>query len=147
METLNIVCPRCNTVNTVANEVEKSATPCTACSAPLEETKPVDCSDTACKSHINDNDIPVLVDFYSPDCAPCMKMAPDYEEAAKSCPMEVRFLKVNTLEHQEVARLYGVNKLPTIIAFKNGQEVNRFTSALSKEQLSMWAESLIQMVI
>jgi len=147
METLNIVCPKCDTINTVANEVEKSSLPCTSCSASLEETTPLDCSDNSCKTHIQDNDIPVIVDFYSPDCGPCMNMAPDYEEAAKGCALEVRFLKVNTLEHQDVARLYGVNELPTIIAFKNGQEVNRFTSALSKEQLSMWAESLIQMVI
>ena len=93
------------------------------------------------------SEIPVLVDFYSPDCAPCMKMAPDYEKAASTFAMEVRFIKINTLLYPDIARQYGVNALPTIIAFKNGREVNRFSSALSKDHLSMWAESLIQMTL
>lgn len=147
METINIVCPQCNTLNSIVNEVKKSSHPCRSCNTLLEESTPVDCSDEACKIHIEQNDIPLIIDFYSPDCAPCMKMAPDFEAAAKACALEVRFLKVDTTKHQEVARLYGVNELPTIIAFKGGKEVNRFKSALPKMQLSMWAESLIQMVI
>ncbi len=147
MQTLNIVCPSCEKTNTVFNEVSRQHTPCSTCAHPLESTTPVDVNDEQAKIHISENDIPVIIDFYSPQCAPCMKMAPDFEEAAKSSAMEVRFLKVNTTQHQEVAKQYGVNQLPTVIAFKQGREVNRFSSALSKEQLKMWAESLIQMVL
>jgi len=147
METLQIVCPQCTQINHVKNEVKQTSVACQECSAPLDDTTPLDCSDDTCRVHIEKNDIPVLIDFYSPDCAPCMKMAPEYEEAARSSALEVRYIKVNTLESQEVARQYGVNTLPTIIAFKKGQEVNRFNSALPLKQLMMWAESLIQMDI
>jgi len=147
METLKIVCPHCQSVNTVANEVEKKEIACSACGEPLTDTAPVTCGVEAFKVHLAENDIPVLVDFYSPDCGPCMEMAPDYERAAASFGLEVRFLKVNTLDDAELALQYGVNMLPTIIAFKNGMEINRFSSRLSKDQIGMWAESLIQMTL
>jgi thioredoxin 2 len=147
MDTLKIVCPHCHKVNRVKNEVTKEDILCQSCKKALSDTTPIECDFDAFNTHITDNDIPVLVDFYSPDCAPCMKMAPDYEKAASSFGLEVRFIKINTLDHPEIARQYGVNILPTIVAFKNGREINRFSSALSKEHLSMWAESLIQMTL
>jgi thioredoxin 2 len=147
MQTLKIVCPHCQAVNTVPNEVEKTEIACSACGKSLLDTAPVTCDAEAFKVHVTQNDIPVLVDFYSPDCAPCMEMAPDYETAAAGFGLEVRFLKVNTLNDAEIALQYGVNQLPTVIAFKNGMEINRFSSRLSKDQLGMWAESLIQMTL
>lgn len=147
METLKIVCPYCQSVNSVVNEVEKNEVACSVCGKRLTDTAPATCNAEAFKTHIAENDIPVLVDFYSPDCGPCMEMAPDYEAAASAFGLEVRFLKVNTLNDAEIALQYGVNQLPTVIAFKNGMEINRFSSRLSKDQLSMWAESLIQMTL
>lgn len=147
MDTLKIVCPHCLSVNSIVNEVEKTDVACSACGKSLSDTTPATCDAEAFKTHVSDNDIPVLVDFYSPDCGPCMEMSPDYEKAAENFGLEVRFLKVNTLNDADVARQYGVNLLPTVIAFKNGREINRFSSKLSKDQLGMWAESLIQMTL
>ncbi len=147
MPTITIVCPHCHKANTVAVEVDKKELLCSVCGGVLNDTMPVICDEIAFKTHLAENGIPVLVDFFSPDCAPCMKMLPDYEAAAGKFALEVRFLKVNTLEYPDLARQYGVNKLPTIIAFNKNIEVNRFSSVLSKDQLAMWAESLIQMVL
>lgn len=147
METLQIVCPHCHRVNRIKNEVTKMEVLCNSCQKSLSDTTPIECDFDAFTTHLTENEIPILVDFYSPECAPCMKMAPDYEKAASTFALEVRFIKINTLDYPEIARQYGVNALPTIIAFKNGREVNRFSSALSKDHLSMWSESLIQMTI
>lgn len=147
MDHLKIVCPHCQHINNIINEVQKSTITCETCGKMLTDTAPITCDMESFKLHLSENEIPLLVDFYSPDCAPCMEMAPDYDKAADSFALEVRFLKVNTLENADIALQYGVNQLPTIIAFKNGMEVNRFRSKLSKDQLSMWAESLIQMTI
>lgn len=145
METMKVVCPHCTEINTIAIEVHQNEVLCETCTKPLTDTTPIECSDAMFKTHIDDNDMAVLVDFYSPDCAPCMQMAPDFETAAKHFPLEVRFIKINTQKTPEIALRYGVNALPTLIAFKHGKELNRFTSALPKAQLEMWAESLIQM--
>lgn len=144
METLKVVCPECNSVNTIKMKVGSESNPCSQCQEDLDDPFPVEASDESCKTHITENDIPILVDFYSPTCGPCMAMYDDYEDAALGFALKVRFLKVNADEYQEVAREYGVSGLPTVIAFKNGQEVNRISSQLSQVQLSLWAESLTQ---
>lgn len=144
METLKIVCPECNSVNSIKIEVKhEPIIPCSQCQAELDDPFPIEVSDESCTTHINENDIPVLVDFYSPVCGPCMAMYDDYEDAALGFPLKVRFLKINADKYQRVAREYGVSALPTIIAFKKGQEINRISSQLSRVELSLWAESLI----
>ena len=144
METLKIVCPECNSVNSIKIEVENEPIiPCSQCQAELDDPFPIEVSDESCTTHINENDIPVLVDFYSPVCGPCMAMYDDYEDAALGFPLKVRFLKINADKYQQVAKEYGVSALPTIIAFKKGQEINRISSQLSRVELSLWAESLI----
>lgn len=144
MQTLKIVCPECNSVNTVETEIENTSLACSQCQAELDDPFPLEATDESCTIHIAENDIPVLVDFYSPLCGPCMAMYEDYEDAALGFAMKVRFLKINADEYQKVAREYGVGALPTIIAFKNGQEVNRVSAQLSRVELSLWAESLIE---
>jgi len=144
METLKVVCPECNSVNIIKMEVGSTIIPCSQCQADLDDPFPVEVTDESCTIHVTENDIPILVDFYSPTCGPCMAMYEDYEDAALGFGLKVRFLKINADEYQEVARKYGVSGLPTIIAFKNAQEVNRISGQLSQVQLSLWAESLTQ---
>ena len=143
MDAFKVVCPECNSVNTVKIEVEGETIPCTQCQADLDDPFPVEVTDESCKTHITENDIPTLVDFYSTVCGPCMAMYDDYEDAALGFALKVRFLKINADKYQGVAREYGVSALPTIIAFKRGEEVNRISSQLSQVELSLWAESLI----
>lgn len=147
MSAVKIVCPHCHVVNTVEAEVSRKEVSCMECGKSLNDTTPIECSEESFKIHLAQNDIPVLVDFFSPDCAPCMGMASDYDGAAKKFALEIRYLKVNTLDFPDLARQYGVNRLPTIIAFNKSIEMNRFSSALSQNQLEMWSESLIQIVL
>lgn len=101
-------------------------------------------TDENCETHIKENNIAILVDFYSTTCGPCMAMYEDYEDAALAFPMKVRFLKINADEYQKVARAYGVKALPTIIAFKDGKEVNRVSAQLTQVELSLWAKNLTE---
>lgn len=145
MATQKIVCPECSTVNTIKEGVVNESIPCTNCKEALDDPFPLEVTDEVCKIHIAENDIPILVDFYSTTCGPCMAMYDDYEDAALGFALKVRFLKINADVHQEVARDYKVRGLPTIIAFKNGQEVNRLSEQLSHTQLSIWAQSLVDL--
>lgn len=142
METLKVVCPECNSVNTIKIEAANASILCSQCQADLDDPFPLEVTDESCTTHISENDIAVLVDFYSSTCGPCMAMYDDYEDAALGFGLTVRFLKVNADKYQQVAREYGVSALPTIIAFKKGQEVNRISKQLSQVELSLWAESL-----
>ena len=143
METLKIVCPECSSVNTITPVVGNEAIPCAQCQADLDDPSPVEVTDESCVTHIMENDMPVLVDFYSTTCGPCMAMYDDYEDAAYGFSLKVRFLKLNADTYMQKARDYGVSSLPTIIAFHKGEEVNRISRQLTRVELTLWAESLI----
>lgn len=142
MKAFKVVCPECSSVNTIAIEVECTA--CTQCQADLDDPFVLEVDDETCTIHIKENDIAVLLDFYSSTCGPCMAMYDDYEDAALGFGLKVRFLKINADNHQQVAKEYGVSGLPTIIAFKNGEEVNRVSRQLSQVELSLWAQNLVE---
>ena len=143
MENFKVVCPECTHINTIKLSTEHESIPCVKCQADLDDPFPLEVTDETCKVHILENDMAVLVDFYSPLCGPCMAMYDDYEDAALGFSMKVKFLKINADTYQQVAGENGVGALPTIIAFKNGQEVNRVSRQLSQVELSLWAQSLI----
>lgn len=143
METLNVVCPECTALNTIKIEIGTERYPCLQCQADLDDPFPTEVTDASCATHIKQSDIPLLLDFYSTSCGPCMAMYDDYEDAALYFTLKVRFLKINADKHQEIAREYGVSALPTLIAFKNSEEVNRISRQLSEVELKVWAESLI----
>jgi len=125
-------------------EMDNDLLACSQCQADLDHPFSVEVNDESCTRHINENDIAVLVDFYSTTCGPCMAMYEAYEDASLAFGLTVRFLKINADKYQKVAKEYGVSGLPTIIAFKNGEEVNRISKQLSQTELTLWSESLLK---
>ena len=99
--------------------------------------------DSSFDSEVLQAEKPVLVDFWAPWCGPCKMMGPAFEEAAKGYPLKVRFAKLNTEEHQAPSAKFGIRSIPTMIAFKNGQELDRVSGALSVDQIRQWVSKLI----
>ena len=73
----------------------------------------------------------VLVDFYANWCGPCRMLSPILEGVSN----EVKVLKVNVGEHQDLARKYGVMNIPCIILFENGKEVKRNVGFVPESKL------------
>ena len=80
------------------------------------------------------SDKPVLVDFWAVWCGPCQMMAPILHELETEMP-DVQIGKVNVDEQMDLARQFRVVSIPTLIIFKNGQEVQRMVGVTSKEEL------------
>ena len=78
---------------------------------------------------------PVLVDFWAPWCAPCRVLGPVIEELAGTYAGRVTVGKVNVDEHQELAARYGIQSIPTLMLFENGQPVARQIGAVPKQML------------
>lgn len=76
----------------------------------------------------------MLVDFWAVWCGPCQMMAPILEELEHEVP-DIQIGKVNVDEQMALARQYRVVSIPTLIVFKDGQEVKRFVGVTSKEEL------------
>lgn len=78
----------------------------------------------------------VLVDFYATWCGPCRMLGPVLEELAEDLP-EVTILKINVDDYQQLAALFGITAIPTMIEFNEGKRVNLFKGFLSKEDLKI----------
>ncbi len=80
-------------------------------------------------------DVPVVVDFWSPDCAPCRMLGPILEGLVAQRQGDVLLAKVNIDDAQELAMRYGIRVVPTVIAFKGGQAALDFEGLLPEPQL------------
>ena len=75
----------------------------------------------------------VIVDFAASWCNPCVIMEPHLKEASKELRGRVKFGKVDVDSENELAMRFQVMSIPTTIFFKNGEQVNRHTGAMSKD--------------
>jgi len=94
-------------------------------------TKPVTDSDfeTAIQSGL------VLVDFWAEWCGPCRAIGPKLEEIGQEMGAKVKILKLDVDNNQQVSAKYGIRSIPTMILFKNGQQVDQAMGNLPKENI------------
>lgn len=79
---------------------------------------------------------PVLVDFWAEWCGPCRMIAPVVEQVAEEYKDRLQVAKLDVDTNQKTAMTYGVQSIPTLLIFKEGQEVKRLVGFMPKERLS-----------
>jgi putative thioredoxin len=85
---------------------------------------------------------PVLVDFWAPWCGPCKQLTPILEKAVKAAKGKVKLTKMNIDEHPAIPGQMGIQSIPAVIAFSNGQPVDGFMGALPEGQVVAFLERL-----
>ncbi len=85
---------------------------------------------------------PVLVDFWAPWCGPCKQLTPILEKAVKAAKGKVKLVKMNIDEHPAIPGQMGIQSIPAVIAFVNGQPADGFMGALPESQVLAFLERL-----
>lgn len=85
----------------------------------------------------------VLVDFFATWCGPCKMLSPVLESAAKTLEGKVKIVKVDVDQSPNLAQRFKVMAVPTMILFKNGQQVTAFSGYMPEEQLVARIESAL----
>ncbi len=85
---------------------------------------------------------PVIVDFWAPWCGPCKQLTPLLEAAVKAAKGKVKLAKMNIDQHPAIAGQLGIQSIPAVIAFKDGQPIDGFMGALPQSEISAFIDRL-----
>jgi putative thioredoxin len=85
---------------------------------------------------------PVLVDFWAPWCGPCKQLTPALEKAVRAAAGRVKLVKMNIDDHPAIAGQLGIQSIPAVIAFKDGQPVDGFMGAIPESRINEFIERI-----
>jgi len=84
---------------------------------------------------VHKSEVPVLVDFWAPWCGPCKMMTPIIEELAEELSEKAKVCKINTDDARDSAIEFGIQSIPTIILFKDGQVQKKWVGLTGKKDI------------
>jgi putative thioredoxin len=85
---------------------------------------------------------PVLIDFWAPWCGPCRQLTPMLEKLVRNAKGKVKLVKMNIDEHPTIPGQMGIQSIPAVIAFVNGQPADGFMGAIPESQVGAFIEKL-----
>ncbi len=130
-----VSCPFCGKLNRIDLERVGDRPKCGECGKPILLDRPIRVSDQDLERVVNGSDVPVLVDFYADWCGPCKMMAPLLDDLAHTHAGRVLVAKLDTDRNPVMPQHFRIRGIPTLIAFRHGQEVGREVGAVPRPRL------------
>ena len=132
-------CGFCLTLNHVELSRASQRPKCGSCQWPMLLDRPVKVAGEDFDGTVLQAQVPVLVDFYADWCAPCKMLAPTIDDIARANEGRLLVVKVDTDQAPELAQRYGIRGVPTVILFREGDEVER-TWGIEPDKLAKMVE-------
>jgi thioredoxin 2 len=130
-----VACPFCATLNRVDLGRIADRPKCGQCARPILLDRPIAVTDATLDGVLAGTDVPVVMDCYADWCGPCKIMAPILDDFAHDRQGEVLVTKLDTDRNPATARRFDVRAIPTLLVFRNGQEVGRQAGVIPRERL------------
>ncbi len=141
-EKLKVSCPNCAATNNYPLSDLGKKVVCGRCKSLLPKPGIVfEPTPEQAQKLLQNASLSVLVDFYSPTCAPCHMMNPIVESLASRRAGEIMVIKINVDRHQQLAAGFGVQGVPTFVIVYKGTERDRMSGAVSETDFSLWVAS------
>jgi thioredoxin 2 len=136
-----VVCGQCGRTNRVPAEKPATDARCGSCHRPLFDGHPIEVDEKGFGRHLENSDIPVLIDVWAPWCGPCRAMAPMFERAAKELEPNVRLLKLNADNAPDVSSRLHITGIPTLLLMRGGREISRCAGAMDAQDIVAWTRA------
>ncbi len=141
-EKLKVSCPNCAATNNYPLKKLDKKVVCGRCKNVLPKPGTViEPTPEQAQRLLQNASLTVLVDFYSPTCAPCLTMHPIVESLAARRAGEILVIKINVDSHQQLAAGFSVQGVPTFVIIHRGTERDRMSGAVSETDFSLWVAS------
>jgi len=137
-----VACPFCGTLNRVDLSRIGQHPKCGKCAKPILLDRPIAITDATFDQVTTDTTVPVVVDFYADWCGPCKIMAPLLDDVAHRRAGELLVVKLDTDKNPITGQRFGIRGIPTLIAFRKGQEVGRRVGAVPAAELEAFLSSI-----
>jgi thioredoxin 1 len=105
--------------------------------------KIIEIDDDGFEKNVLQSEKPIMVDFWAPWCGPCKAIAPTVEALEKEYGDQMTFAKINVDENPISPSKYGVQAIPTLIFFKNGEIADQITGMVAKEKLEQTIKNIL----